>query len=216
MTGRGGFITIEGVEGVGKSTNVACVVEMLQAAGRTVLSTREPGGTPVGEEIRRLLLAPTTALSPLGEVLLMFAARAAHLDAVVRPALAAGTWVVCDRFTDASFAYQGGGRGLPEAAIARLVELVHPDLEPDLTLLLDAPPGVTSGRQASRTAVDRFEQEGADFFARVREAYARRAALEPRRIRTIDAARPLVAVQADIRSELGRFLRESTFEHAGK
>jgi dTMP kinase len=201
-TSRGRFITVEGIEGVGKSTNLSFIAGTLRQAGYSVLETREPGGTPLGEEIRRLLLAPANRLGPLPELLLMFAARAVHLDEVIRPALARGQWVVCDRFSDASFAYQGGGRGVDRATIANLADLVHPGLAPDLTLLLDVPLAVSAQRQAERTSRDRFERESLEFFTRVRAAYLERAAAEPGRIALIDANQPLAAVQNALRSAL--------------
>jgi dTMP kinase len=199
---RGRFITVEGIEGVGKSTNLSFVANELRRVGHAVVESREPGGTPLGERIRELLLSPDTRIAPLTEVLLMFAARAAHLDEVIRPALSSGKWVVCDRFTDASHAYQAGGRGLPATTIETLADLVHGDLRPDLTLLLDAPLKVSAERQAGRGHRDRFEQESAEFFGRVRTAYLDMAAREPTRIRLIDAGRPLAEVQEDIRRAL--------------
>jgi len=202
-TARGRFITVEGIEGVGKSTNLSFVANELRRAGHAVVESREPGGTPLGERVRELLLSPETRIAPLTELLLMFAARAAHLDEVIRPALGSGKWVVCDRFTDASHAYQGGGRGLPTATIDTLATLVQGDLRPDLTLLLDAPLKVAQERQAGRGHRDRFEQESAEFFARVRKVYLDLAARDPGRVRLIDAARPLGEVQDDIRRTLG-------------
>lgn len=196
-TGR--FITVEGIEGVGKSTNLAFIAHELRAARHDVLVTREPGGTPFGEHIRTLLLDPAEPIAPLPELLLMFAARATHLDTVIRPALARGQWVVCDRFTDASRAYQGGGRGLPAATIEVLETMVQGALRPDHTLLLDAPVAVSGDRQASRGHRDRFEREAPDFFERVRRTYLEIAAREPRRVRTIDASQPLADVQREIR-----------------
>ena len=199
---RGRFITIEGIEGVGKSTNVGFVSSELRRVGHVVVVTREPGGTSLGERIRALLLGPETRIAPLTELLLMFAARAAHLDEVIRPALSSGKWVVCDRFTDASHAYQGGGRGLPAHTIDALAAVVQGELRPDLTLLLDAPLDVSAARQAGRGQPDRFEQESVEFFQRVRQAYLDLAARDTARIRLIDASRPLAAVQADIRLAL--------------
>lgn len=201
-TGRGRFITVEGIEGAGKSTNLGFVANELRRTGRDVLETREPGGTGLGERIRDLLLSPDSRVAPLTELLLMFAARAAHLDEVIRPALDGGQWVVCDRFTDASHAYQGGGRGLPADAIDTLARIVQGDLRPDLTLLLDVPLAISTERQAARGKRDRFEQESGEFFRRVRQAYLDLAIREPTRIRVIDAARPLGAVQEDIRRAL--------------
>ena len=199
---RGRFITVEGIEGVGKSTNLGFVANELRRAGHAVVETREPGGTGLGERIRELLLSPESKIEPLTELLLMFAARAAHIDEVIRPALGSGKWVVCDRFTDASHAYQGGGRGLPSDAISMLARLVQGDVHPDLTLLLDAPLAISAERQAGRGTRDRFEQESAAFYQRVRRAYLDLAAREPARIRLINAARPLPEVQKDIRQVL--------------
>lgn len=194
------FITVEGIEGVGKSTNMAYIEEHCRSAGHTVCMTREPGGTPVGEKIRQLILeTPGNELSDVGELLLMFAARAEHLARLIRPALDRGETVLCDRFTDATFAYQGAGRGLDPSLIATLEELVQGDLRPDLTILLDVPLEISAQRVAGRgEAEDRFEQERTAFFQRVRDGYLAIAATEPSRVRLIDASRPLVEVQADI------------------
>ncbi|MCP4000365.1 MAG: dTMP kinase [Gammaproteobacteria bacterium] len=201
---KGRFITIEGIEGVGKSTNVAFIEAQCKAAGHSVLVTREPGGTPLAERIRDLILTtPGEGLSDMGELLLMFAARAEHLASLIRPALARGETVICDRFTDATFAYQGGGRGLDTGLINKLQVIVQGDLRPDLTLLLDAPLEVSVQRIASRgDEVDRFEQEQADFFGRVRSAYLKIAAQAPERVRVVDASQPLVEVQARIAEHL--------------
>ncbi|MBX9606391.1 MAG: dTMP kinase [Gammaproteobacteria bacterium] len=200
---HGCFITLEGIEGVGKSSAVACVVDWLSAQGRTVMSTREPGGTALGEQLRQVLLARDgVPIAPLAELLLMFAGRAQHLAERIRPALARGETVVCDRFTDATFAYQGGGRGLPAADIAAAARLVHGDLAPDLTLLLDAPPALGLGRVLERGAADRFETEQVEFFTRVRDAYLELAAREPARFVVIDASQPLETVHASIRAAL--------------
>lgn len=196
---RGLFITLEGIEGVGKSTAVARVATLLRAARRTVVTTREPGGTALGERIRELVLAPSAgAMVPLTELLLMFAARAQHVAVVIEPALAAGSDVVCDRFTDASYAYQGAGRGIDRQLIAQAERLVHPDLQPDLTLLLDAPPAVGMARVHARGAADRFEQERSAFFDRVRAGYLERAHDQPTRFAIVDATQALVAVGAEI------------------
>jgi dTMP kinase len=200
--GRGRFITVEGIEGVGKSTNLGFVANELRRAGHPVVETREPGGTGLGERIRELLLSPDSRIAPLTELLLMFAARSAHIEEVIKPALESGKWVVCDRFTDASHAYQGGGRGLPAEPIDTLARIVQGDLRPDLTLLLDAPLAIAAERQSGRGPRDRFEQESAEFFRRVRQAYLQLAAREPGRIRLIDAGRPLAEVQTDIRGAL--------------
>lgn len=199
MSAPGRFITLEGIEGVGKSTQVAFVAEQLRAAGHLVTVTREPGGTALGEAVRGLLLDPELpAMAPTTELLLVFAARAEHLARVIEPALASGSWVVCDRFTDATWAYQGGGRQLPQAAIAALESLVQGARRPDLTLLLDAPVPLALGRAKARGAADRFESERAQFFERVRAAYLEKARQEPGRFRVIDAAQSLVDVQGSI------------------
>lgn len=202
---RGRFITLEGGEGVGKSTNLALVVEWLEARGLEVVQTREPGGTPRAEAIRQLLLDPAEGepLDDDAELLLVFAARAQHLARVIRPALARGAWVVCDRFTDATFAYQGGGRGIPAPRIAELETFVQRGLEPDLTLLLDMPIREAQRRLAGRGGErDRFERERADFFEAVRAAYLDRAQASPQRFAVIDAARPLAEVGEEIRGVL--------------
>ncbi|HEB95067.1 MAG TPA: dTMP kinase [Sedimenticola thiotaurini] len=207
MAGR--FITVEGGEGAGKSSNLAFIRELLERAGREVLFTREPGGTPLGEEIRGLLLGHRDdGMSADAELLLMFAARAEHIARRIAPALAAGTWVLCDRFTDASYAYQGGGRGIGPERIRTLERLVQGGLRPDLTLLLDLPVEQGLERAGARSAPDRFESEQRDFFERVRAAYLAIAAREPERVRVIDASRPLPQVQADIARVIGAFLAE--------
>lgn len=186
---NGHFITVEGGEGSGKSTNIALIADFLRAAGIPHLTTREPGGTRLGERIRELLLAVTEEpVLPLAELLLMFAARAQHLAQVVMPALDAGTWVICDRFTDASYAYQGAGRGLGEAPVAVLERLVQGELRPDLTLILDLDPECGLERVRRRGPLDRFEREQRAFFERVREAYRRRALADPGRCHLIDAS----------------------------
>jgi len=199
----GRFITIEGIEGVGKTTNVNLVADYFRDRGATVVVTREPGGTEIGERIRDLILmTPGQGLSDLGELLLMFAARAEHLAALIRPALERGETVVCDRFSDATFAYQGGGRGLDMQVIAALRDIVQGSLRPDLTLLLDAPAEVSARRIVGRDWQDRFEQERAEFFVRVRQAYLRLAHQEPGRVKVIDASQPLQQVQGQIRAVL--------------
>ena len=208
MNRRGRFITLEGIEGVGKTTHMQFVCGRLRERGLTVLETREPGGTPEADEIRATLLKLREgSFDPMAELLLMFAARALHAANVIRPALAAGTWVVCDRFTDASYAYQGGGRGIPAAHIAALERMVLKGLKPDLTLLLDARTEVGMSRARDRGSLDRFEQEQDDFFKRVRRVYLARARREPRRIRTVDAGRTLGAVQAAISTILDERLK---------
>lgn len=196
---RGRFISLEGLEGVGKSTHMEFVGNWLRQQGLTVLVTREPGGTPEADEIRATLLKIRGgAFDPMAELLLMFAARAVHVERLIRPALAAGTWVLCDRFTDASYAYQGGGRGIPASRIAALERMVQKGLKPDLTLLLDAGVEVGMARVRNRGSLDRFEQEQDAFFKRVRRVYLARAKREPRRIKVVDAAGDVTAVQADI------------------
>lgn len=205
----GRFITLEGIEGVGKSTAMSHVSSVLEASGLEVVSTREPGGTPLAERIRAVLLAPTEEAMPAeAELLLMFAARAAHVANLVQPALERGTWVVCDRFTDATLAYQGGGRGASIERIRTLAGWVHGDLWPDLTLWLDAPVEVGLERARRRGAPDRFEQESLTFFSRVRGAYLALAEEEPDRIVRIDAARPIDEVGISITRVLQAFFGE--------
>jgi len=199
---RGLFITLEGGEGAGKSTSLAFVRDYLEQAGWRVVVTREPGGTPLGEKIRELLLHGREYMDVDAELLLMFAARAEHLARVIRPALADGVCVVCDRFTDATYAYQGGGRGVPEARIRNLEDWVQQGLRPNLTLLLDIPVKQGLGRAGQRSAPDRFEREEIDFFERVRSSYLKAAANEPQRIRVIDAASDIPLVQAQLRKAL--------------
>jgi len=183
------------------------VRELLEQAGRRVVVTREPGGTPLGENIRDLLLHGREHMDVDTELLLMFAARAEHLARVIRPALADGAYVVCDRFTDATYAYQGGGRGVPEARIRILEDWVQQGLRPDLTLLLDIPVEQGLGRAGQRSAPDRFEREKIDFFNRVRKRYLTAAAIEPQRIRVIDAGCDIQQVQVQLRDALGETLR---------
>ncbi|EKT4524333.1 dTMP kinase [Pseudomonas putida] len=193
------FITLEGPEGAGKSTNREYLAERLREQGLDVVLTREPGGTPLAERIRELLLAPSVeAMAADTELLLVFAARAQHLAEVIRPALARGAVVLCDRFTDATYAYQGGGRGLSQERIATLETFVQGALRPDLTLVFDLPVEVGLARAAARGRLDRFEQEGQAFFEAVRQAYLQRAGREPQRYRLLDAAQPLEAVQRAI------------------
>lgn len=197
------FITLEGIEGVGKTSAVACVADWLRDQGRAVTVTREPGGTELGERVRALVLEHNDVpIAPLAELLLMFAARAQHLEQRIRPALARGESVVCDRFTDATYAYQGGGRGLPLRHIDSAAELVHGDLWPTLTVLLDASPEVGLSRARARSAADRFESEKLQFFERVRAAYLKRASREARRFAVIDASQDMAKVHADIRALL--------------
>jgi dTMP kinase len=196
---QGKFITVEGIEGVGKSTNMEFIHQRLLASGKDVVVTREPGGTPLGEAIRGLLLdASYTGMDSTCELQLMFAARAEHLARVIRPALQRGQWVLCDRFTDATYAYQGGGRGIDIDIIARLEELVQGDFRPDMTLLLDVPVEVGLARAGQRGELDRFEQEKVEFFERVRAAYLSMANEHPHRYRVIDAGQPLDQVQQQL------------------
>jgi dTMP kinase len=200
----GRFITLEGIEGAGKSTVARFIFEWLQARGIGAVLTREPGGTPLAERVRELVLnADGEAIPPAAETLLMFAARSIHLANLIRPALARGEWVICDRFTDATRAYQGGGRGLDPASIEALATLVHADLTPDLTLLLDLPVPLGLARaQARRGQTDRFEQERGPFFERVRAAYLAVAHAESARFCIVDAARELPQVQATVATAL--------------
>jgi dTMP kinase len=202
---KGKFITLEGGEGAGKSANLGYIRDFLATRGIRALVTREPGGTPLGESIRSLLLAPGGNIVPEAELLLLFAARAQHLQETIKPALQSGAWVLCDRFTDASYAYQGGGRGAAPEFVQMLEERVQQGLRPDLTLLLDAPVEIGLARAARRGPADRFEAESLAFFQRVREAYLRLAESFPQRIRIIDAAQPLERVQARIAEALAEF-----------
>ena len=196
---KGKFLTVEGIEGVGKTTNIDFIHQQLLSAGEDVVLTREPGGTPLGEAVRGLLLDPAfTGMDSICELQLMFAARAEHLAKVIRPALERGQWVLCDRFTDATYAYQGGGRGIDTGVIARLEELVQGDFRPDLTLMLDVPVEVGLERAGKRGALDRFEQEEVAFFERVRAAYLDMAENSPGRYRVIDASQPLELVQQQL------------------
>jgi len=202
---KGQFITVEGIEGVGKTTNIEFIQRQLLAAGRDVIVTREPGGTLLGEAIRGLLLDPAyTGMDSTCELQLMFAARAEHLAQVIRPALDRGQWVLCDRFTDATYAYQGGGRGIDTGVIARLEDLVQGDFRPDVTLLLDVPVEVGLSRAGKRGELDRFEQEQVEFFERVRSHYLAMAKQYAERYRVIDASLPLERVQQLLSHELSR------------
>ncbi|MBL8519643.1 MAG: dTMP kinase [Betaproteobacteria bacterium] len=201
MTARGKFITFEGIDGAGKSTHIPFVAEWIRARGHAVLATREPGGTPVGEALRELLLHERMQADT--EALLMFASRREQVLTTIEPALAAGTWVACDRFTDSTRAYQCGGRGVDPARIATLADWVHRGLVPDLTLLFDAPVAVAQRRVAQGAdAPDKFEREQAAFFERVRGAYLDLAAAEPRRIKVIDSSAGIEAIRGVIRSHL--------------
>ena len=203
MTAR--FITLEGGEGVGKTTNLDFIEHYLRSRGIDVLRTREPGGTPMGEGVRDLLLQSGT-MDRWAELLLVFAARAQHISEVIRPALAAGQWVLSDRFTDASHAYQGGGRGLDPVVIEQLETWVQQGLQPDLTLLLDAPVELGMARARRRGQTDRFEAERLEFFENVRAAYLARAERFPERIRRVDASGSLAEVQARIALHLEALL----------
>ncbi|HEX4911208.1 MAG TPA: dTMP kinase [Permianibacter sp.] len=203
MAAKPAFITLEGIEGVGKSTNLAFIRDWLVQHGHDVVQTREPGGTPLAEQIRELLLAPRDeAVDSDTELLLMFAARAQHVAGVIKPALAGGKTVLSDRFVDASFAYQGGGRQLPMARIAALEAWLLADFKPALTVLLDLHPDIALARARQRGEADRFEREQQAFFVRVRDVYLQRAAAEPQRFAIVDAGQPLADVQRDIAAVL--------------
>ena len=205
---RGRFVTFEGIEGVGKSTQVALAAEYLKGRGIDVLVTREPGGTPLAEQLRAVVLEPRER--PIGvtvELLLIFAARASHVADKIRPALRRGLWVLCDRFTDCTLAYQGGGSGANPAAIRQLARIAHPRLTPDRTLLFDADPGVARSRLAGRGGrLDRFETEGEAFFGRVRRAYLDLATREPERVRLVDATPTVTQVARAVARELDALL----------
>jgi dTMP kinase len=204
------FITLEGPEGAGKSTNREYLAERLRAAGIEVLLTREPGGTPLAERIRDVLLTPVEeVMNADTELLLVFAARAQHLATVIRPALERGAVVLCDRFTDSTYAYQGAGRGLSLARIAALEDFVQGELRPDLTLVFDLPVDVGLARASARGRLDRFEQEGQAFFQKVREAFLARAAAAPQRYVLVDAAQPLAQVQQSLDSLLPQLLERA-------
>lgn len=197
---RGLFLTLEGVDGAGKSTHVQWMVDTLTSRGVTVLCTREPGGTPIGEKLRELLLHEPMSLEC--ETLLMFASRAEHVRSVIEPALAAGSWVVCDRFTDATFAYQGGGRELGTTKIEALERWVHPDLQPDVTWLFDVPLEVARERLNRTRDKDRFEQEADSFFLRTRQVYLDRAASQAQRFRVVDATQPIDVIRIELGQQL--------------
>lgn len=203
-TRRGLFITLEGVDGAGKSTHVQWLADRLSEQGIPVITTREPGGTELGETLRELLLHKNMDVAT--EVLLMFAARNEHLEALIKPALNAGTWVICDRFTDASYAYQGGGRQLGEERIAALEKWVHDDLQPDRTFLFDVPLSVAYERIHGGRDPDRFEQEQTEFFERTRAAYLVRANDDPGRFCIIDTTRAISDTRTALRTELNRLV----------
>ncbi|SUA51450.1 Thymidylate kinase [Oligella ureolytica] len=185
---KGFFLTIEGVDGAGKSSHLECISSCFKAHRYAIVTTREPGGTPLAERLREILLSQNMSLET--ELLLMFAARQEHINQLIKPALSAGRAVICDRFTDSSFAYQGGGRQMSHQKIQSLVDLVHPELEPDLTLLFDLPLEIARARMLRERQLDRFEQEQADFFERVRAAYLKRANDDPERFVIIDSSQP--------------------------
>lgn len=206
---RGKFITVEGSEGVGKSTNVEFLAAAIREQGFAVICTREPGGTPIAERIRQILLEHgEEPLPDIAELLLFFASRSLHICNKIRPALEAGKWVICDRFTDASRAYQGSGRGLDMQRINLLADWVQDDLQPDLTLLLDAPAEVGMQRAVQRGATDRLESEQISFYERVRTGYLELADAHPERFVVVDAARALVQVQASIGAVLEQFFSD--------
>lgn len=206
---RGKLITLEGSEGAGKSTAMAYIKELMAPLGENVLITREPGGTEIADEIRKVLLYPGTKekMSAMTELLLMFASRAQHIHHCIEPALQAGKWVISDRYIDASYAYQGGGRGLPVQTIEQLDQLVVASLYPDLTILFDVPADVGALRTERRPGEkDRIEEEKIEFFMRIRNAYLERAKKDPARIKVIDASQPIGAVQSQIREILEPFM----------
>lgn len=190
------FITFEGVDGAGKSTHLEWFANALRQRGIDLLVTREPGGTPLGEQLREILL--NQPMHAETEAMLMFAARREHVEQVIRPALQRGTWVISDRFSDASFAYQGGGRGVPLNKLEQLEQWVHGDLQPDLTLLFDIPIEVARERLANNVSLDRFEQERGEFFERVRQAYLARAAKTPQRFAVIRAEKAIIEVRQEL------------------
>jgi dTMP kinase len=195
---RGRFITLEGIDGAGKSTHLPWLKEVLERGGRQVWVSREPGGTAAGERLRELLLHEP--LSPLAETLLMFAARREHCEREIWPRLAQGAWIVCDRFVDATYAYQGGGHGVALDTIAQLEQLTLGEFRPDLTFVFDVPVEVGRARLATGRALDRFERQDGEFFARVRDTYLQRARAEPARMRVIDSTRPPDAIRAELRA----------------
>jgi dTMP kinase len=199
MTTRGKFITLEGIDGAGKSSHVGFLAERIRASGHEAATTREPGGTPFGQKLRELVLYQRTDAMP--EALVMFADRSAHIVDVIEPALAAGTWIVCDRFTDSTYAYQCGGRGISRELVGALERIVHPELQPDATFLFDLDPSIAYERQRAQSREpDKFEREKADFFRNVRDAYLQRAREFPERIHVIDASGDI----GDVRARLDR------------
>jgi dTMP kinase len=208
MTGKskGAFVTLEGVDGAGKSTHVQWLVDELTSRGLHVVSTREPGGTPLGEQLRQMVLNQSMTLET--ETLLMFAARCEHIRDVIQPALDAGHWVVCDRFTDATYAYQGGGRGMDKARIQALEQWVQGDLQPDRTWLFDVPLSVARERLDRGLPLDRFEKEDETFFGRTRDAYLGRTVAQPGRFRVVDSTRSIEDIRAEISSQLDELVAE--------
>lgn len=204
---RGKFITIEGQDGAGKTTNIDVMKRYMQAANISFVQSREPGGTPLGESVRELILnSGDERIGNKAELLLMFAARAQHILEVIEPALERGDWVLCDRFTDATYAYQGGGRGMTVSDISELEQYVQGDLRPDLTILLDLPVEVGESRAGQRSAPDRFEQQKLNFKQQVRDHYLARAAAEPKRIKIIDASQSIEAVKASINDAMKEYI----------
>lgn len=205
---QGKFITLEGIDGAGKSTQLAWIIELLQRSGLTAVVTREPGGTSLGEQLRALLLDKSITMHAETEALLIFAARREHLDKVIMPALLQGQWVISDRFTDASFAYQGGGRGLDTDKLTILEQWTHGTLQPDLTLYFDVPVELGQQRVSQAKTIDRFEKEQADFFQRVRATYLDRAKQFPDRIKLIDSSQSVAEVKAAVERILQRLLND--------
>lgn len=204
---KGQFITVEGTEGVGKSTNMAFIETWLKNTGKELVVTREPGGTELGEKLRAVLLdAKEQSMCDDTELLLMFAARAQHIQEIIQPALDAGKWVLCDRFTDATYAYQGGGRGIDMSRIAQLEQWVQGDLRPDMTLILDLPVAIGLERAGKRSTPDRFELEKHDFFNKVRDTYLARAKAQPERYQVIDASPSISDVQTAIQAVLEKMV----------
>jgi dTMP kinase len=206
MTARGKFITVEGIDGAGKSSHLEWLCDKVRTLGHGVLLTREPGGTPVGERLREVVLHQP--MTPMAEALVMFGARSVHVSGMIEPALAAGTWVVCDRFSDSSYAYQCGGRGLEREVMATLEGLVHPGLQPDATFLFDLDPAAAYQRQRSQSRTpDRFESEQAEFFVRVRNAYLERARQHASRFHVVDASGDLDAVRTRLAEAFAQAFR---------
>jgi dTMP kinase len=196
---QGQFITLEGIEGVGKSSNVQYVAQILQQSGKDIVVTREPGGTPIAEDIRKILLTEYSETTlPNTELLLLYAGRLQHVEHVIKPALAQGKWVICDRFTDATYAYQGGGRGIPKQKIDALQQWTLGDFAPDCTIILDAPVEIALGRIKTERSLDRIEKEHAEFFEKIRNEYLARAKTDPRRYHVVAAQNPLAQVQQDL------------------